>query len=201
MPLSDVGTSICSISQSGYQSVTLGTNTNTPEDSPYWPTMPKQYSDNGLQDTSAHPVFVRKQRFQQYRTQSCFLPTPFGLRENILLRVNGVLANITEEFSLLQLSSHFLTRIVRWINAEDKRSAFATPPATKVDALRLSTLRMSKAQGMSYLFGSGLSGLDLYWSSKKKCHSEKWPKSLNHLVGRARFELATNGLKVRCSTG
>jgi hypothetical protein len=30
-----------------------------------------------------------------------------------------------------------------------------------VDALRLSTLRMSKAEGLSYLFDSGLSGLGM----------------------------------------
>ena len=37
--------------------------------------------------------------------------------------------------------------------------------------------------------------------ANEKGHSEEWPKSLIILVGGARFELATNGLKVRCSTG
>jgi hypothetical protein len=45
--------------------------------------------NNGLQGTSAQPVFVRKQHFEQYRTLPCFLPTPFDLRANILLYQNG----------------------------------------------------------------------------------------------------------------
>ena len=55
-------------------------------------------------------------------------------------------------FNLIRLKpSHFLSRIVGWISA-------AHPPfaATMVDALRLSTLPMSNAEGLSNLFGSGL---------------------------------------------
>jgi len=58
-------------------------------------------------------------------------------------------------FNLIHLKpSHFLSRIVGWTSA-------AHPPfaATMVDALRLSTLPMSNAEGLSNLFGSGLSGL------------------------------------------
>jgi len=41
----------------------------------------------------------------------------------------------------------------------DKRSASTFVAGGMVDALRLSTLRMSKIGGLSSLFGSGLSGL------------------------------------------
>ncbi len=37
-------------------------------------------------------------------------------------------------------------------------------------------------------------------AEKQKAQSEDWAKCLIYLVGRAGFEPATNGLKVRCST-
>jgi hypothetical protein len=43
----------------------------------------------------------------------------------------------------------------------DKRSASTFVAGGMVDALRLSTLRMSKAEGLSYLFDSGLYGLGM----------------------------------------
>ena len=69
--------SICSISKSGCQTAPPVASTNAPEDSPYSPTLPQPYSEDGLNGTSAQSVFVRKQHQERYHTTAVFLANAF----------------------------------------------------------------------------------------------------------------------------